>query len=471
MIKVEESPFLNSVKPELQKLVALLRPSFDYVSLLGVDTCGFVYEYSKGNSSLTENRWTDRGFVLRLYKSGRVVEYSFNTLPEDGAEQLLPEILHFTQKALKSNYRLYPLPEEEPAALTSREEVKVDPSKSDPGLIFGKLKDLFEKAMGEDPLVFNTRVLYEWVKVSKVFLSTKRDLQQNYIWSQGYVVPMVKSGGKVKLLYSAESGLEGVELLDKMEEGIPVTVRDTLQLLSAVTIDPGEYDVLCSPDIAGLIAHEAFGHGVEMDMFVKNRALGKDYMGRKVASSLVSMRDTAFPVHHTGSFRFDDEGNAAGSTLIIDRGILKRGLSDQLSASFLRTPPTGNGRRQSYKNKAYARMTNTYFESGSDDLEEMTASIEHGYLLDYTQSGMEDPKNWGLQGIALVGREIRKGAFTGKIVSPVLMTGYVPDILKNITMISGDIQLSGSGYCGKGWKEFVKVSSGGPYIKTKMRLG
>lgn len=116
-------------------------------------------------------------------------------------------------------------------------------------------------------------------------------------------------------------------------------------------------------------------------------------------------------------------------------------------------------------------MTNTYFESGSDDLEEMTASIEHGYLLDYTQSGMEDPKNWGLQGIALVGREIRKGAFTGKIVSPVLMTGYVPDILKNITMISGDIQLSGSGYCGKGWKEFVKVSSGGPYIKTKMRLG
>ena len=116
-------------------------------------------------------------------------------------------------------------------------------------------------------------------------------------------------------------------------------------------------------------------------------------------------------------------------------------------------------------------MTNTYFESGSDSLKEMIASIPYGFLIDYTQSGMEDPKNWGLQAIAFLGREIRNGAFTGKTVSPVVMTGYVPDILNNITMLSGDVELSGSGYCGKGWKEFVKVSSGGPYIKTKMRLG
>ena len=29
----------------------------------------------------------------------------------------------------------------------------------------------------------------------------------------------------------------------------------------------------------------------------------------------------------------------------------------------------------------------------------------------------------------------------------------------------------GSGFCGKGYKEFVKVSDGGPYIKAKIRLG
>ncbi len=471
MIKVESSLFLKSVKGELQKLLELLTPSFEYASILGVDTNGFKYEYSAKNSSLEESMWTDRGFVVRLYKAGKVVEYSFNNFSVGDAEKQYNEIHLFAEKALQGNYRLYPVPNETPLVFSFSEDVKTDPSEGDPERIFGKLQSLFTRAVEEDPHVFDARIVYEWVKVSKIFLSSKRDLEQNYMWSQGYVVPMVRESGKVKLLYAAVSGFEGEELIDKMEHKIPQTVHDAVLLLSAESIVPGEYEVLCSPDISGLIAHEAFGHGVEMDMFVKNRALGKYYIGKQVANTIVSMRDTAYPVRHAGSFRFDDEGNLAGSTLIIDRGMLKGGLSDQLSASFLREQPTGNGRRQSYKNKTYARMTNTYFESGSDSLDEMIASISHGYLIDYTQSGMEDPKNWGLQAIAFLGREIRNGAFTGKIVSPVVMTGYVPDILKNITMISGDVELSGSGYCGKGWKEFVKVSSGGPYIKTKMRLG
>lgn len=51
------------------------------------------------------------------------------------------------------------------------------------------------------------------------------------------------------------------------------------------------------------------------------------------------------------------------------------------------------------------------------------------------------------------------------------MTGYVPDVLESISMLSETVELSGSGACGKGYKEFVKVSDGGPYIKAKVRLG
>ena len=38
-------------------------------------------------------------------------------------------------------------------------------------------------------------------------------------------------------------------------------------------------------------------------------------------------------------------------------------------------------------------------------------------------------------------------------------------------MISDEFESFGSGYCGKGYKEFVKVSCGGPYIKCRVRLG
>ena len=116
-------------------------------------------------------------------------------------------------------------------------------------------------------------------------------------------------------------------------------------------------------------------------------------------------------------------------------------------------------------------QTNTFFEKGTSKLEDMIKSIKYGFLVDGCQSGMEDPKNWGIQCMLTMAKEIKDGEFTGKIFSPIIITGYVPDLLKSISMISEDFGVSGSGYCGKGYKEFVKVSSGGPYIKCRARLG
>ena len=133
--------------------------------------------------------------------------------------------------------------------------------------------------------------------------------------------------------------------------------------------------------------------------------------------------------------------------------------------------PTGNGRRQNMDHKAYTRMTNTFFEAGTDKVEDMIASIEHGFLLENATSGMEDPKNWGIQCMVGLAKEIKDGKLTGKIYSPIVLTGYVPDLLKSISMMSDEIELCGAGMCGKGYKEWVKVSDGGPYIKARIRLG
>ena len=190
-----------------------------------------------------------------------------------------------------------------------------------------------------------------------------------------------------------------------------------------------------------------------------------------VASSLVTMHDNAFDVSQAATYFFDDEGELSSDTVIIDKGILVSGINDLLSAKFLNVPPTGNGRRESYERKVYTRMTNTYFEPGNSTLEEMISSVKYGYLLDNGLSGMEDPKNWGIQCMVNIGREIKDGKLTGRIVSPVIMTGYVPDLLGSISMASGDRKVFGSGYCGKGHKEWVKVTDGGPYLKTRGRLG
>lgn len=317
----------------------------------------------------------------------------------------------------------------------------------------------------------NFWAIYEEVKVSKVFLSGQKHLSQSYVWTQGYLQAIARKDEKTKYSYEGYSGMKGLEILDEMKNGVEKVVREAESLIDSTNIEPGEYDVICSPDVAGVIAHEAFGHGVEMDMFVKGRAKAVEYLGREVASKLVTMHDGASAAKQVASYFFDDEGVIGKDTVIIDKGVLRSGISDLISSLRLGTGPTGNGRRESFERKAYSRMTNTFFEPGNDSLEEMISSIKHGYLLEKVSSGMEDPKNWGIQCWILYGREIEDGHLTDRIVSPILMTGYVPDLLKSISMVSKDLELSGTGACGKGHKEFVKVSSGGPYIKARAKLG
>ena len=289
--------------------------------------------------------------------------------------------------------------------------------------------------------------------------------------TSGALVAIARKGQEIKQSYRGISSAGGMELLDGMEPLVERVANTAIELLDSEPMIPGEYECVCDPDVTGMIVHEAFGHGVEMDMFVKDRALAKSYIGKQVASELVTMHDGACVGEQTGSYFFDDEGTIAHNTVIIDKGILKTGISDIRSAEALSTPPTGNGRRESFERKAYTRMTNTFFEGGKDSVEDMIASIKYGFLLEEPSSGMEDPKNWGIQCMVSIAREIKDGKLTGKIFSPIVLTGYVPDLLKSISMMSENVQLAGGGFCGKGYKEWVKVSDGGPYIKAKIRLG
>ena len=337
--------------------------------------------------------------------------------------------------------------------------------------ILSRLREARESAMSADERVFDALLRLSWQKYTKLFMSPRRDMTESLMWTCATVLTFAKDGEKMKDSYRGCSALGGVEVLDRlMSEGVPASVRAAVDLLRCEPIAAGEYDCVCSPDVTGLIVHEAFGHGVEMDMFVRDRALARDYVGRRVASELVSMHDTASGVSEAASYFFDDEGNLASDTLIIDRGILRAGITDEQAAYRLGVSPTGNGRRESFSHKAYTRMTNTYFEPGSDSIEDMIASIDYGFYIEEGRCGMEDPKNWGIQCVAGIAREIRDGALTGRVYSPVVMSGYVPELLSSISMMSDTRSLFGCGFCGKGYKEWVKVSDGGPAIKARIKL-
>lgn len=476
-MQVSMSKYLQEKKPLLKEMVSKLSKSFKYVSVLGTDTCGKTYSVYRTGASINDSEWTERGFVVRVHNGYNYSEYSFNELSKENLDLLVKTIENKVYEDIKNlkdtsvKMSTYPVIEEEEITDSLFKEVEILPEEVSAEEKIKKMTEIKDEAFTYSSLLVDFRINYGECHVSKVFLSQNKDLEQSYIWSQGSLSAVVRRENNTKFYYDSAAGLKGVEILEELQHKVKEVVSYAEKLLDAKKMIPGEYDVICSPEVAGLIAHEAFGHGVEMDMFVKNRAKAAEYIGKQVASELVTMHDGAAAAENVSSYFFDDEGVLGTDTIIIDKGILKTGISDLLSALRLGTKPTGNGKRQSFERKAYARMTNTFFEGGKDKLEDMIASIEYGYLLDVMLSGMEDPKNWGIQCMVLVAKEIKNGELTGNIMSPVIMTGYVPDVLKSISMVSEEVEIFGSGACGKGYKEFVKAADGGPYIKARVRLG
>ncbi len=471
-MKVKESTYIKSNKPLFKKLVAELLKKYEYASVLVNDSMGKRYSVSKTGTNVAEDDiYTSRGYVVKVYDGGCYAEYSGNRISEEEISKVVTlvsdKLVKLGQGIDKSQYKV---PADEAASFVKSTECEIDPEAFGDEAIVKKLTEIHKKGMAFDEKVLNCGARAEFQRYSKLFLSKNKDLEQNVMWTSAAVSVNTKRGNEVKTAYDSGSIMGGMEMLDKLDEMVEKSAKVAIELLDSEPLKPGEYECVCTPEVTGMIVHEAFGHGVEMDMFVKDRALAKKYIGEYVASPLVTMHD-GNAVAQTATYFFDDEGTVSSDTVIIDKGILVAGISDLQSAMALGTTPTGNGRRESYRRKAYTRMTNTYFEPGTDKVEDMIASIKDGLLLEMPFSGMEDPKNWGIQCMVNFAREIKDGKLTGKIFSPIVLTGYVPDLLKSISMMSGEKELGGAGFCGKGYKEWVKVSDGGPYIKAKIRLG
>lgn len=466
---------IDRAKPGLKKLIAALREEYAYASVLAVEDDSRSWSVSRSGVNISSSGMGGgAGFVVRVFDGVGCAEYSFNEFSEDR----IPELKDTLARRLKAQGQALgdisplktPVLPDEPAVLKKASAYRIHPRELGDEAILKKLTEVREKGLSLDERILDAQASASYSSYRKLFLSEHRDLDQTVMWMTASVAAIASRGEEIKVAYEPFSNLGGAEVLDGLESGMGRVVKEALAQLESQPIPPGEYECVCSPDTTGMIVHEAFGHGVEMDMFVKDRALGAHYIGQYVASELVTMHDGS-AVEQTATMFFDDEGTLTGDTVIIDKGVLKTGMCDALSAVRLGVKPTGNGRRESYERKAYTRMTNTYFEGGTCTPEEMIASVKDGFLLEMPSSGMEDPKNWGIQCMVTVAKEIKDGKLTGKLYSPIVLTGYVPDLLKSVSMMSSALELSGSGYCGKGYKEWVKVSDGGPYMKARIRLG
>jgi TldD protein len=185
-----------------------------------------------------------------------------------------------------------------------------------------------------------------------------------------------------------------------------------------------------------------------------------------VAAKGVTVLDDGTIKDRRGSLNIDDEGNRTQKNVLIEDGILRGYIQDNLNARLMGVKPTGNGRRESYAHVPMPRMTNTYMLGGDKDPAEIVKSLKRGLYATNFGGGQVDITS----GKYVFSASEAFWVENGKIQYPVkgaTIIGSGPESLKKITMIGNDMRLdTGVGVCGKEGQS-VPVGVGQPTLRIE----
>lgn len=278
MKKLTTSKFLLDNKSKLQEIIKNLETDFKYVSILGCDVDGASYSVTTSAISLNPSPDYQRGFVIRVYTDLGFSEYSFNEVNVDEVCKNVRKIaLEDRKKIVEGLDRVTydRLPNDDEITKERITEVENLPEQDNPEKIITTLQEIHDEVKAKYEKIVQLSLRLNITQVNKIFLSKNKDLYQSYAYLTGFAMAAATDGKNTKLDFISSSGLCGSELISEFEKAAEDACRRTEELLTADRVVPGEYDIICDPDFTGLIAHEAFGHGAEMDMYVKERAKGK----------------------------------------------------------------------------------------------------------------------------------------------------------------------------------------------------
>jgi len=454
---------LDALRPLLEELVAEMETKVPYAAAL------VTHEQNSTINVNDRTRHVDssgqQGAVFTVHNGGWFEEIA--------TTDLSPDALRKAARDLVAAVRLQPRATEiDPGSggeQRFRTWVEVDPRDRSLPDTLGWATDLHERLRGSESELVNANVNYLQNETRELFVNRAKVFHQDVLRLRLNLYAVASNGSGTGVDFDRWGGTGGLELLGTSDDDVARVGAGAVRMLEATPVEPDEYQLVVGNDVTGVLAHESFGHGVELDMFVKDRALAESYIGKRVGSDLVNILDDPSLDAAYGSYFFDHEGRRSEPTHIVTDGIFRRGLTDLMSATELGVPRSANGRRQDVTRKAYARMSNTFFAPGESSVEELVAGMKRGLLVEKFTHGMEDPKGWGILVTAHIGHEIENGKRTGRIKTPIGITGYVPDVLGSVDGVADDFKAVPAS-CGKGHKEFVHVSTGGPHVRFTARV-
>ncbi|MFH0757724.1 MAG: TldD/PmbA family protein [Bacteroidota bacterium] len=279
---------------------------------------------------------------------------------------------------------------------------------------------------------------------------------------------VMEKDGQIENGGSSRSFRKGFEWLgdDLIEEIAQEAVKNTNILFGATKPKAGEMPVVLGAGGSGILLHEAMGHAFEADFNRKGTSIFSDKMGKNIAREFINIIEDGTMENNRGSMNIDDEGNDVKKVYLVKDGVLESYIHDRISANFYGVGPTGNGRRQSFRNVPLPRMRITYMDPGPHSKEDIISSVDYGVYVDNFTNGQVNIGAGDFTFFVKSGYLIENGKLTQPI-KDINIIGNGPQALADITMAAGDYKTdNGTWMCGKGGQS-VPVTMGLPTVLVK----
>ena len=265
----------------------------------------------------------------------------------------------------------------------------------------------------------------------------------------------------------------GAEFLtdERIDKIVREVIEKTSILFESVKPKGGEMPVVMGAGGSGILLHEAIGHAFEADFNRKNTSIFADKLNKKVCDTHINIVDDGTIPFSSGAVNVDDEGVRGQKTYIVREGILTSYLHDRISAKYYHVPPTGNGRRESFRNMPIPRMRATYMEAGNYDEEEIIAAVKNGVYVSTFTNGQVQIGAGDFTFFVKNGYLIENGKLTQPI-KDINIIGNGPQALADITMVGSNFKMdTGAWGCGKDGQS-CPVSLGMPSaLVSKLTVG
>ena len=282
-----------------------------------------------------------------------------------------------------------------------------------------------------------------------------------------------------RFLQQGETG--GLEVVKRV--GLVEKVEEEAKTMGKVLRTAGKpptdmVDVVLSPELSGIAAHESVGHPQEADRVLGREGaqagesyLKADSLGRKIGSVEANISDDPTLLHSMGYTPVDDEGVAAKKRRLIKNGVINEFLHNRATAGEFGLESNGASRSVSFDREPIIRMSNTFVEPGDYSTDELIREVKHGvYFKTFTEWNIDD-KRFNQRYVALEAYLIEKGEVKGMVKGPVLEI-TTPRLWGSVKARSKSMGFEAA-VCGKGDpQQGAPVWTGGPETLLKgIKLG